>query len=132
MVQKPIYITLCDFDLIRDLLREALISGYRGSIYVQQLKAELERAEIIAPEDAPADLITLDSTAMLYDADTGETMQFTLVLPDQADIHQGRISILAPIGAAMLGYRVGDTFEWETPGGKRLLRVEKLIPKSAG
>ena len=130
MAQQSIFITQTDFKLIRELLREADISGYRGSIYVQQLKAELERAEIITPEDAPVDLITLGSTALLYDTETGETMQFTLVIPELADIQKGKISILAPIGAAMLGYRVGDTFAWDTPGGKRLLRVEKIIAKS--
>jgi regulator of nucleoside diphosphate kinase len=128
MTRNPIYVTQTDADKIRELLREAEHSGYRGSIYIQKLKAELERAEIIPPQDVPPDLITLNTTALLLDADTAEQMKLTLVSPEHADLSQGRISILAPIGAAMLGYKLGDTFEWDTPGGKRTLRVEKIIP----
>jgi regulator of nucleoside diphosphate kinase len=56
------------------------------------------------------------------------------VFPEEADIPQGKISILAPLGTAMLGYRVGDTFEWDTPGGKRSIRVMKILyqPEASG
>ncbi len=129
MVHAPIYVTQADMQLIRDRLREAENSGYRGSPYIQKLKAELERAEVLALDAALQDIITLDTTALLIDTDTQETMQLTLVLPEHADLSQGKISVLAPIGAAMLGYRVGSTFEWETPDGIRSLRVEKLISR---
>ena len=129
MTNNPIYVTQADTEKIRELLREAEHSGYRGSMYIQKLKAELERATIITSQDAPDDLITLNTTALLFDTDTQEYMELTLVSPEQADINLGKISVLAPIGAAMLGYRVGSTFEWETPGGKRTLRVEKIISK---
>jgi regulator of nucleoside diphosphate kinase len=130
MIHAPIYITRADLELIRDRLREAENSGYRGSPYIQKLKAELARAEVVASDAALQDVITLDTTALLVDTDTQEPMQLTLVLPEHADLSQGKISFLAPIGAAMLGYRTGSTFEWETPGGVRSLRVEKIISKN--
>jgi regulator of nucleoside diphosphate kinase len=134
MMPEPIHITQTDAEKIRDLLREAESSTYRGSPYISKLKEELDRAKIVAPQKIAPDVITLRTTAVLLDADTGERMTLTLVFPEDADVNQNRISVLAPIGAAMLGYRVGDTFTWETPGGTRTLRVEKVLsqPEASG
>jgi regulator of nucleoside diphosphate kinase len=76
----------------------------------------------------------MNSTACLEDLDTEEEETYTLVFPENADLGQGKISVLAPIGTAMLGYEVGDTFEWEVPAGKRRLRVKRIIyqPEASG
>jgi regulator of nucleoside diphosphate kinase len=68
------------------------------------------------------------------DDEFDEEMTYTLVFPEDADVSQGKISVLAPIGTAMLGYRVGDTFEWDTPGGKRSIQVKRVIyqPEASG
>ena len=73
------------------------------------------QAELLAPDEIPADVITMNSRAELLDLDSNERMEFTLVLPSDADINAGKISVLAPLGTAMLGYRVGDEFEWPVP-----------------
>jgi len=78
----------------------------------------------------PPDVIAMHSQAILVDEETGEEMELTLVFPDEADPIEGKISVLAPIGTAMLGYRTGDMFEWDTPGGMRKIRVVKVIPGS--
>lgn len=134
MKQNTIYVTRADADKLKTAIWEAQGTEYRGSLYIQKLKAELGRATIIEPQDTPPDVITMNSKASLLDIETGETMDFTLVLPDQADINLGKISVLAPIGTGMLGCRVGDTFEWDTPGGKRTLRVTKIVyqPEASG
>ena len=74
------------------------------------LEHELKRARIVAPEDVPSDVITMNTGAELLDLESGEHMEFTLVLPRDENIHDGKISVLAPLGTAMLGYRVGDEF----------------------
>jgi regulator of nucleoside diphosphate kinase len=134
MVEQKIYITQADADKLRDLMWEAEAGDYRGSEYLRNLKQEMERAVIVEPKEVPADVITMNSTASLVDVETGEEMKYTLVFPADADVSQGKISVLAPIGTAMLGYRVGDTFEWDTPGGKRVIRVDKVIfqPEASG
>lgn len=134
MNQPSIYITITDKKKLKDLIWEAQHSEYRGSAYLQMLADELDRAQVVDPYDIPPDVITLKSTAHLIDLEADDEMIYTLVFPDEADISQGRISILAPIGTAMLGFRVGDIFEWDTPGGKRRIRVEKVIyqPEAAG
>ena len=65
----------------------------------------------------------MNSRAELVDLESGERMEFTLVLPADANINDGKISVLAPLGTAMLGYRVGDEFEWPVPYGVRRLKV---------
>jgi regulator of nucleoside diphosphate kinase len=57
-----------------------------------------------------------------------------VVFPSEADSEQGKISILAPVGTALLGYRVGDTVEWKLPGGLRRLKIERILyqPEAAG
>jgi regulator of nucleoside diphosphate kinase len=132
--QPSIYITTKDAEKLRNWLRKARYSEYRGSAYLQMLAREIERASIMEPDQIPPDVITLNSTACLVDLETDEETVYTLVFPDEADISQGKISILAPIGTAMLGYKVGDTFEWDTPGGKRLMRVKEVLfqPEASG
>jgi regulator of nucleoside diphosphate kinase len=77
--------------------------------------------------DAPPDVVTLHSTVRIRDLDTGRSVVYTVVFPTEADTAQRRISVLAPIGTALIGYRVGDVIEWATPGGERRLRVEAAL-----
>lgn len=134
MAEHSIYMTTTDAEKLRELIRKEQQSKYRHSPYLKMLLGELNRSIVMDARDIPADVITMNSTAFLIDLETGEEMTFTLVFPENADAVAGKISILAPIGTAMLGYRVGDIFEWDTPGGKRKIRVEKVIfqPEASG
>ncbi len=131
---KSIHITEFDLERLKKLLLEAQYTDYRKSEYLEKLRMEINRAEIVAPKDIPSDVITMNSTVSLVDLDTEEEETYTLVFPENADLERGKISILAPIGTAMLGYRVGDIFEWEVPAGVRKLRVEKILyqPEASG
>ena len=75
----------------------------------------------------PADVVTMNSTVQLRDLHTNEVDTYTLVYPDCADIANHRLSVLAPIGTAILGYRVGDIIRWQVPAGWRKLKVERII-----
>ena len=134
MPNHKIYITAVDADKLRDLIWNAQSTDYRSSNYLKMLSQELDRAEVVQPRDIPADVITMNSQVSLVDLESGEQMEYTLVFPENADPIQGRISVLAPIGTAMLGYRVGDVFEWDTPDGMRKIRVDKIIyqPEASG
>ncbi len=76
----------------------------------------------------------MNSKVHLLDLETKEEMTYTLVFPDAADIIAGKISVLAPIGTAMLGYRAGDTFSWEVPAGVRRIEVLAILyqPEASG
>lgn len=134
MTSKPIHITRFDLERLQKLLQEARYTGYRKSEYLENLQEELNRAEIVSSQEIPSDVITMNSIVRLVDLDTGEEETYTLVFPENADIKQGKISVLAPIGTAMLGYEVGDIFEWEVPAGKRRLRVKEILyqPEASG
>lgn len=134
MSKKNIHITELDRQRLLDLIVDAQSGEYRGSVYLDKLRGELDRAQIVLPQDVPADVITMNSKVALLDLDTQEEEIYTLVYPENANTAEGKVSILAPIGTAMLGYRVGDVFEWEVPAGKRRLKVEKILyqPEAAG
>jgi len=90
---------------------------------LEVLEEELDRAVVVDTEHLPPDVVTLDSRVQLIDLDSGEELLFTVVLPSRANADEGRISVLAPLGMGVLGYRSGDVIEWDVPGGRRRLRV---------
>ncbi|RIK30668.1 MAG: nucleoside diphosphate kinase regulator [Anaerolineae bacterium] len=134
MENKPIYITEHDLERLKKLLVEAKSTDYRKSEYLEKLQEEISRAKVVSPHDIPSDVITMNSTVSLEDTETKEEEAYTLVFPEDADLKQGKLSVLAPIGTGMLGYKVGDIFEWEVPAGKRRLLVKKIIyqPEASG
>jgi regulator of nucleoside diphosphate kinase len=94
---------------------------------IRQLRTELERARIVPETELPAGVITMNSTVELEDLEDGELLTCTLVFPENADAQAGKISILAPLGTAMLGFKVGDEFEWPVPAGTLRVRVRQII-----
>jgi regulator of nucleoside diphosphate kinase len=127
MQDEIIHITEPDMECLRKLLKAEKRFDKSGRDDLQNLEAKLDQSQLIAQREVPKDVITLNSKVRLTDLGTGEEMSYTLVLPHEADIDQHRISILAPIGTAMLGYSVGDTFEWKVPGGLRRLEVKEIL-----
>ena len=123
MKKSNIIMTAADHEELSYAIAAAGKLSERGRAEMSALAAELARAEIVAAEDLPADVITMKSRAELLDLETKERMEFTLVFPIDANIDAGRISVLAPLAAAMLGYRVGDEFTWTVPYGERRLKV---------
>lgn len=125
MRDHPIFVAENDALRLRELLA-ARSSAIRDQDHLAGLAAELERALILEPERVPSDVITMHAHATVLDLTSGERRELTLVFPWQANVSAGRISVLAPLGTALLGYRVGDEVEWAMPGGLRRLRIEKV------
>jgi regulator of nucleoside diphosphate kinase len=82
----------------------------------------------------PHDVVTMSSRVRLKDLGMNEEKVCTLVFPSEADLSQQKISVLAPIGTAILGYRIGDTVEWRVPAGVKKLRIEEILfqPEAEG
>ena len=97
---------------------------------VKRLSEDLDRASIINAKNAPHDVVTMNSKVCVMDVDTGEEMTFTLVFPEAADLSKGKVSVLAPVGSAVLGYRTGDMVEWKVPSGKRRLSIKRVLYQS--
>ncbi len=134
MSGKAIQITQFDLERLQKLLVDAQATDYRKSEYLEKLQAEINRAQVVQQKDIPSDVVTMNSTVSIEDLDTKEEEVYTLVFPEDANVQEGKISILAPIGTAMLGYEVGDTFEWDVPAGKRRLLIKKILyqPEASG
>ena len=120
----PIYISRADNTKLRLLLATALYSHGNGALH--KLRKELDRAVIIDPAAFPSDVVTMNSTVEFEDIGTGEVDEFTMTFPERADVKRKRMSILAPIGTALIGCRVGDLVKWPTPGGIRHLKVRHV------
>lgn len=131
---KQIYVTRHDHRRLSELVNVAREFGREDERYLRVLEEELDRASVVDPDEVPSDVITMNSKAVLRDCDCGSEMVYTLVFPAQADPQRHRVSVLAPIGTAMLGYSVGDVFAWEAPRGVRRLQVKEILyqPESAG
>jgi regulator of nucleoside diphosphate kinase len=129
-----IYITEPDYNRLSALIEKTREGNGVDRQYLNKLEAELDRAEIVDAKDIPANVITMRSTVRLKDLVSGEENTYSLVFPTEADFSQRKISVLAPIGTAILGYKSGDTIEWTVPSGLRRLKVDKIIyqPEAAG
>jgi regulator of nucleoside diphosphate kinase len=133
--QTNIYITKPDHERLTKLIEIARErEGDANRKYIDSLEEELERAEVVQQQDIPADVVTMRSTVRLKDLATSEELTYQLMFPTEANFDEGKISVLAPIGTAMIGYRHGDVIEWEVPAGVRRLRVEEVLyqPESKG
>lgn len=99
------------------------------------LEAELDRADIVDPENVPPDVVTMNSTIRFRVASTGEAFTLRLVYPKDVDETGGTISVLAPVGSALLGLAQGDQIEWPKPGGGTLeVHLEEILyqPERSG
>jgi regulator of nucleoside diphosphate kinase len=126
MNPTPLYITRDDHTKLRLLLATAAHSN--ASSALRTLRAELDRAVVIDPAAVPDGIVTMDSTVEFEDLGTGEVERYTITFPDRANVERKRLSILAPIGTALIGYRVGDVVTWSTPGGERQLKIRQVTP----
>ncbi len=101
----------------------------------EMLERELVRANVVPREKIPADVVTMNSRVVFENETTGERREVTLVYPGNSDIDAGKISVLVPVGTALLGLRVGQSIDWELPGGdKQRYRIVKVPfqPEAAG
>lgn len=121
----------------RERLREIIEAHVHGRLAdaADALEEELERAQVVAAEDVPPDVVTMRSRVLVEDVETGKRRELELSYPREANMAEGKVSVLAPVGLALLGLRVGDTIRWPMPRGRhatlRLLSVD-YQPEAAG
>lgn len=132
--RRQIFITDFDMQRLEGLIESVGARPSRDSRYLEELAEELLIAEVVDPIGIPPDVITMNSKVCLQDLESGEDLVYTLVFPKDADLESGRISVLAPVGTAMIGYRKGDRITWSVPGGLKRLKVKKILyqPEAAG
>ncbi len=112
-----------DFLRLRSLLGGPGRKVANDREHLLDLQEEMDRATVVEPEQLPPEVVAIDSRVTVLDQGSGVSNTYTLVLPAEADASRGAISVLAPLGTALLGYRNGDEVEWDTPGGLRQLKI---------
>lgn len=127
MADRDIVMTEQDHEKLTQLLNGVRQRRFRDLAHVEQLDTELDRARIVSADEIPPDVVTMNSQVALRDLDTGEDIVMTLVFPHEANVEERKVSVLAPLGTAVLGYRAGDVIEWEVPAGTRRLKVERVL-----
>jgi len=128
---QPIVISELEAGRLRGLLA-ARTGAARDQRHLQDLLEELERAQVLEAGEIPSDVITMRTRVRVRDLMSGDRHELELVFPEQADVGAQRISVLAPLGTALLGYRQGNEIEWVMPGGLRRLRIERVTQPAAG
>lgn len=127
MPKRKIIITEADHERLESLLASEFAKVISPVEYLDDLRAELKQAEIVSHERVPRNVVTMNSTVVLRDLETREKEAYTLVYPERADIANSRLSVLAPVGTAILGQRVGDELRWRVPAGWRRFKVERVL-----
>lgn len=125
-----IVVTRSDLERLRAILG-APSKSMRDCEHLRDLSDELERAQVVREDEMPSDVVTLQSQVRVRDRETGMVSSYTLVSPAHADVSSGHVSVLAPLGTALLGYREGDEVEWQMPGGVRRLWIERVMQPQA-
>lgn len=131
MSQRSIIISAADRDRLIKLMDSARMDSRIPPEHIAALEHEIVRATITEPAELPADVVALNSTVWFRDLESEEIERYTLVFPHEADVQRHRISVLAPIGTAILGYRLGDVVEWPVPKGKLRLEIIKVAHLTA-
>jgi regulator of nucleoside diphosphate kinase len=126
--QQSLLITDQDFE------RLSLLVQHSESKTAALLEEELARATVVSQTKIPNDIVTMNSTIRFVDEDSGKESEVTLVYPKDADVTHRRVSVLAPVGMALIGLKIGQSIEWPMPNGIRRLKVVGVVyqPEAAG
>jgi regulator of nucleoside diphosphate kinase len=130
MAIRSIHVTNQDLQRLRHVIGSAAATSVQDREHLEVLSAELDRAVIVDGEDIPPDVIRMRTLVRIHDSTSQVSEDYTLVYPWEADAHLNLLSVLAPLGTALLGYREGDRIDWPLPGGVRQLHVEKILGQS--
>jgi len=124
--RRAVTISTVDYRRLQELLLLAKQVASPPPAFIRDLESELERARVVAPEQVPPYVVTMNTQVKLIDTATGKKTTYTLVFPSDANPDEGKLSILSDLGVAILGYCVGDTIEWDFPEGRKRVRIDMI------
>lgn len=130
MANRNIHVTRHDLQRLRHVVGSAAGLSALNRQHLDTLAGELDRAVVVEAGEISPDVIRMHTRVRVRDRRTGRATDYTLVYPWEAEVHLNLISVLAPLGTALLGYREGDRIRWPVPGGVRELTVERILGQS--
>ncbi len=133
-MMKELILSNLDVSRIRKAIDNAVRQKRIRSEEVSNLLTELSKAKVVAPEEIPGDVVTMNSIVSVSFLNTNKSIQIQLVYPDMANFRENKISIFSPVATALIGYKAGDEIEWIVPSGLTSIKIEKIIyqPEAAG
>ncbi|EMI20966.1 GreA/GreB family elongation factor [Rhodopirellula maiorica SM1] len=127
MSYKQIVITRSDYQRLDELLSTHFTQAIYDRENLLALRGKLNVAEIVDSREIPADVVSMDSIIQLRNRNTDKLETYTLVYPEEAHIATGKLSVLSPIGTAILGCRVGDCVHWNIPSGSIKMQIDDIL-----
>ena len=115
-----------DYDIIQSYLRNGSRIHSFDRKNAAELQRELKKAKLLSPDKLPKDAVRLNSIVRVKEDQNDRILEFTLVTPDKANIKEGRISVMAPIGTALIGFRQGQKVKWQVPSGKKTFTIMEV------
>jgi regulator of nucleoside diphosphate kinase len=112
-----------DYEILISYLKGRFSNKSFDSRSAEALQAELRTADLVSKEEFPGDVVRLKSRVRVKDEESNRILELALVTPDKADIRQGKISFMAPVGMALIGFRKGQTVQWDVPSGKKSFMI---------
>jgi regulator of nucleoside diphosphate kinase len=127
-----IYITEKDYQRLHQVVQVHRKSS--GPLVVAALSKELKRAQVVPSQEIPGDVVTMNSLVRLKETKSAFTMEITIVYPHEANMSSRKVSVLAPVGTAVIGCKVGETVKWPMSRGTATYLVEEILyqPEAAG
>jgi len=115
-----------DYEIIQSYLKTGPHKHSFDRKNAEELKVELKKAKLVSPDKFPEDVVRLNSKVKIKEDQNDKTMEFILVTPDKADIKERKISVMAPIGIALIGFRQGQRVKWQVPSGKKTFTIMEV------
>ena len=115
-----------DYEILNDYVKNLHGMRVNEKENFAKLSQELGKAQLVTEEDFPGDIVRIDSEVVIRDVETKRDMTITIVMPQNADIKQRKVSVLAPIGTALIGFRKGQKVSWEVPAGKKTFKIMEV------
>lgn len=126
-ISNQLVLRLDDYKLLT-----AYLNNWNGNTLVerksaQELQAELKRAKLVDKDDFPADAVRLNSKVKIKAEGREGIMELVLVMPDKADMKERKVSVVAPVGAALIGFRQGQQVSWQVPAGRKTFTILEVV-----
>lgn len=126
-VQKQLVLRKDDYEILIGYLRGGFGRNSFDRHNAEELEAELRRAKLVNKEDLPEDVVRLNSKVKIKEEKNDKIIELMLVTPEKANISERKISVLAPIGTALIGFRQGQKVAWQVPAGKRTFTIMEVF-----
>ncbi|MEO8415518.1 MAG: GreA/GreB family elongation factor [Ginsengibacter sp.] len=126
-IKNNLIIRKDDYSLLNSYLNNARMQSTYNRRDAEELQAELKKAKLVSSDDFPGDVVGLNSKVRIKADGKNEAMELVIVTPDKANIKEKKISIMAPIGTALIGFRQGQKVKWKVPSGNKTFTILEVM-----